>query len=175
MLNVKVFSKCKNIPKALVPQGFTTSFFTFQTSHAWSQSLPSFLKCTWAEWQSKTGTQHEKNSLKKIDFTLNLPNLTKSVVLQIRYCSHDWRFSNHRRHRSGMSRHVNGGYFRADFLHLDFIRGLPKVAQPSGTMFNLNRAHLSNSRGNRAETKRSNAHHTHTQQFIWSKCTGWIA
>ncbi len=71
-----------------------------------------------------------------------------------------------------MSRHVSSGYFRADFLHLDFIRGLPKLAQPSGTRFNSNRAILSNSRGNWAEMKHSNTTHIHkslSDQRAWAE------
>lgn len=65
-----------------------------------------------------------------------------------------------------MSRHVSGGYFRADSLHPDFIRGLPKVSQPSGRKLNDSCDNLTHSRGNRAEMKRLNTHHIHTHMSL---------
>lgn len=106
--------------------------------------------------ESKTG----EIKVKTTQFEINRFLQTSYLCLKCFPRSHDWRFGNHRRHRSGMSRHVSGGYFRTDSLHSDFIRGLPKVSQPSGRKLNDN---LTHSRGNRAEMKRLN---THTRVYL---------
>lgn len=137
-------------------------------------------------WKAHEQNQKSKTGeikVKTIQFQINrfLWNHTNKLemVPQIQYRSHDWRFSNHSRHCSGMSRHVSGGYFRADSLHPDFIRGLPKVSRPSGRKLNDSCDNLTHSRGNRAEMKRLNTHHTHTRAYLikehWQNHIAWVS